>query len=1342
MELGPAEMTRTWDLPAKGSSGFRAEGYWLGRGDSPLEVALVVATSRPATKKVETLWKERKGSTQSPLLLVVAYAAGDAERCVACGPAGSAPAVIEDLEPGQVRRIARAALEEPDRHSAIKFLQSTLPEAPQDLPGLRNAGMFATHDLREGVPLRDDWQQACDDSKGLLDMRGKELVEGLGFNIQELPPSTSVLTAAGKKRAIAVFLDESENPEAASERFDGSTPISKGLAIADSQNLPYVVLTRGPQIRIYATDPDLGVGRKGRAETMVEANLALLPDHGAGYLSLIFGVGALASGGTFEEILDRSRDFSASLGERLRSRVYEEAVPALGQAIAARASKQPSDDELRQLYEQALFILFRLLFIAYAEDKDLLPYRSSGPYQRHALKTTARHLADLANEGEPSFDPSGKDMWSDFELLSQAIDAGNKNLDVPAYNGGLFSCDPDVSEVGAALDALNLNNAEFGPALFALLVDRDVHGTFGPVDFRSLSVREFGTIYEGLLESEMALAPSDLTVDQDGNYVPAKKSDEVFVAAGEVYLHDRSGARRETGSYFTKAFAVEHLLQQALEPVLGEHLERLQELVDKDELSQAAESFFDFRCADISMGSGHFLVAAVDRIEARLSSFLAANPLPGVLNELERLKKSALDALGEVGAGVEIEHASLLRRQVARRCIYGVDRNEIAVELARLGIWIHTFVPGLPLGFLDHSLRVGDSLTGISDVSEAEAILDAEAASGGVKSLLTFGLLEQLGEASEALSRLAKVSDASAAEITEARQAELEAEEAVAPVRDLFDVLIATRLGKTSRPEDYSPATIADYKELNEARQVCADLQSLHFPVAFPEVFLRDNPGFDCVVGNPPWEEIVVEEIRFWNSHAPGLWAMTAAKRRDAIEALKSERPDLVEAFAREADAAEEFRAALLAGPFDGMGTGDPDLYKAFTWRFWHVIRDGGSVGVVLPRTALATQGSEPWREAVFDGGSFADVTALSNNSHWVFADVEVRYTFVLVAIRKGTAHAGKVALRGPYASLKDFQNGTAAPPATFDSAEFRTWLPGAAFPLLPALESAAVFAQLRSHPSLDDRESHAWRARPISELHATNDTKEMVLDEAEELELWPVYTGASFDIWNHDTGEYFAWADPTHIQEVLKGRRRRGGANKRSAFSEMPAQWLADESVLPLLNERIAFRGITNRTNTRTVISALVPPERPLTNAAPYFLWPKGDERDQAFLLGVLCSRPLDWYARRVVESNMNLYIINSFPIPAPAREDSVRREIEQISGRLAAADERYKRWADAVGVDFGPVDEEEKQQMIRRLDALVARAYGLNADDLRHIFETFHEGWDYGQDLEATLKEFESIK
>ncbi|MCL4286935.1 MAG: hypothetical protein KJ006_04715, partial [Thermoleophilia bacterium] len=529
-DLGLEGEPRPWSLPDGVDDRFVPAGLLLGQGQNPLEVVVAITPERPPAGAIRTLWEKRRGKRASPVFCVVAYRQSGTMRAAACGPGGEDPRVVFGLDLGQVGRICAAALAEPDRHAAARLVAETLPEDDADLPGLRNAGMFATHELRSGVAERADWEAARRAGEPLLLSHGRDLVERLGFSIERRDTTTSVLRADGAARAVAVFLQESESPEGAEQRYGGVSPAAHALAAADREALPYAVLTRGRQIRLYAAGKDVGVGRKGRAETFVELNLAVLPTAAAGYLPLFFGADALRAGGSFEDVLERSRDFATGLGERLRDRVYEDAVPRLAAAVAAHRDRGVEAD-LDFLYEQAMVILFRLLFIAYAEDKDLLPYRASEEYGRRALKTTARELADRLREGREEFDPAATDLWSGARQLFRAIERGNSDWQVPAYGGSLFSSDQEVSRAGATIDGLELTNDEFGPALAALLVDRTVDGSRGPVDFRSLSVREFGTIYEGLLESCLAAAAEDLTSGRDVAYVPAGDGDGVGGAA-------------------------------------------------------------------------------------------------------------------------------------------------------------------------------------------------------------------------------------------------------------------------------------------------------------------------------------------------------------------------------------------------------------------------------------------------------------------------------------------------------------------------------------------------------------------------------------------------------------------------------------------------------------------------------------------------------------------------------------------------------------------------------------------------------------------------------------------
>lgn len=1330
---------RPWDIPEGGRPNlFHSEGYHLGQGNPPLEVAYATAEKKPTEADVRNLWKRRRGNTPSPLLMVVSYPAGGSELVAVCGPAGEDPAVYSDRDPGQIERLALAAIEEPDRHAASRLLSTMLPEQGE---GIRNVGMFADHHIRERVPQRADWDDLNAAGSRLMGLRGRDLVQGLGFKIDD-HGAAHVLRAGDQAAALAVFLDENESPDGASARFSGLSPATWALARARSDNLPFVVTTRRDEIRVYATSDEAGVGRKGGTETFVAANLALLPDDQAAYLPLLFGAGALTSDGTFTQLLAESHDYSIGLGARLRQQVYEDTVPHIATAIGRRHQQAGGDlDEevLHDLYEQALLVLFRLLFVAYAEDRDLLPLNRNGLYRQRSLKHMARELADMLNEhGELRLDPASTDRWDAVQALWRAVDKGNVEWGVPKYNGGLFSTDPDVKPAGAALADLSLTNDDFGAALAGLLVEKDDHKVWGPVDFASLKVREFGTIYEGLLESELGVAQDDLKTAADGTYVPAGPKDDAVVEAGEVYLHNRSGARKATGSYFTKPFAVTHLLDRALGPALDAHVERLAALVASGDEDLAADAFFDFRVVDLAMGSGHFLVAALDRIEARLSQFLAEHPVSGVLDELDRLRDAALENLGEQAPAEGIDTNALLRRQVARRCIYGADINDIAVELARLALWIHTFVEGLPLTSLNHGLVHGNSLTGIGSVSEALDVLEPGRKAGMV-SLFGASVTEAVEAANESLARFGQTSEANLAEIREARKAHEEALDAVSPVARLFDLAVAVRLGHLQLPDTASAEDLLAHPTTKRASEVVASLEPLHFPVAFPEVFNRDRPGFDCILGNPPWEEATVEKLGFWALRFPGLRSLPQAQAKKEVARLERTRPDLVGEYDAAVTEADAVRAALVKGPFPGMGTGDPDLYKAFCWRFWHLVRENGVVGVVLPRSALAAAGSQPWRETVLREGDFLDVTLLLNNRNWVFSEVHPQYTFGLVSLRKG-GDTGTVRLRGPFLSLQRYQEGADGAPAVVDGKALATWSGTAAFPLLPSDESLPVFLKLRAHPRLDAE--GVWAARPVTELHATNEKKEMVLDGAPVDGLWPVYGGRSFDLWKNDTGEYYAWAEPKKIAAYLQEKRVRQQRHARSAFSAFPADWAADKTTLPCLHPRIAFRDISRATDTRTMRVALVPPEVALTNKAPHVLVYPGDERDEAYLLGVLASMPLDWYARRYVETSLNFHVVNAFPIPRPERGHPLRRRVEIASASLASTDDRFARWANAVGVPVASVETEaEKAELLAELDAAVGLLYGLDMDDLDHIYDTFHEGADYSDHRDRVAEHWQRL-
>ena len=1313
--------------------GLSPESLFLGAGSRGLEVAVLSSQSEPKPDALLRAFKARKPERSVPILIVVLHDGG----AMFCGTSGEKPPIFSTTDTSQAARLCEYALSLPDRHSAVRYLSSAMPSLATTLPGIVNEGLLSLHELAYGTRARHaDWDGAVKQAQSVLGKSEKELLTALGFTSKPIDSKTELLSAKGEERtALAVLLKEDEDPKMGSARFSHLSPISYALTKADKEKLPWVVMIQGDRIRLYNTE-NIGVGRRGRTETYIECQTSLLSSGDIGLLWLLFSADALKAGGTIRGILEESRRFAADVADRLRERIYDTVVPELARGIVkARNLSAPSKDDLALTYEMALTVLFRLLFIAYAEDRDLLPYKGNGFYRDESLKKKAMKLAELASAETPI--SVGAHHWRDAVSLWEAVSRGNQEWGVPAYNGAMFSSEPSVSKAGATLKGLEVSNTHFEQALRALLLTKSEGRDHAPVDFRELSVREFGTIYEGLLESELSLAEQDLTMDKKGTYLPAGKGDAVIVKTGAVYLHDRSGARKSSGSYYTPDFAVEHLLDGALEPALDEHLGRMKGLSDADR----AEQFFNFRVADIAMGSGHFLVAAIDRIERRFAQWLEANPTPNITRELQYLREAAKKELGDLANTVTIEDGQLLRRMIARRCIYGVDLNAIAVQLARLSVWIHSFVPGLPLSLLDHNLVHGNALVGIGSLEEIRKKFE--------ESKDTFFEVDAdnlLGQAKEPLEKLARLSDASIKDIEEGRDLMEQARLKTLETKALCDLITAQPVTDDKYLKGYRferweklKSKVHSSRELKKALEILEPLNAMHFPIKFPEVFLGRSQGFDVILGNPPWDKIMSKKHDFLTRYYPGLQGLSAqdyVKKRDEII---SKRPDLMQELEGEKWQAEILRNFIYTSSYCKIKSGHPDLYIPFSFRFMSLVsQTEGHFGVVLPRSALSASGSEDFRKELINAYDSIKATILKNKQRWAFENVSEQYAFILLNCSRVGISNHAIHLKGPITSRQEFEKKLNEDGVIIDSKEVQNWNSTWSFPALPDEFSAEIFLKLREQPRLDLNANDTWRARPHQEMNATNDADKMSFQEDCPEGFWPVYGGKSFNIWQPDTKEYYAFASPDVMNSWLQKKRKT--PPKHSIHSEFTAKFLQDQNTLPCHKARIAFRDVARATDKRTVIACLIPPYRYLQNKAPCLLFPRGDEKDQAFLLGVLCSIPLDWYARRFVEINLNFFIFNPLPIPRPERTNPLWKRVVELAGRLACPDERFKDWAKAVGTEYGALDSADKEDKIHELDAVVAHLYGLNEDQLTHIFETFHEGWDYTPRLKAVLKHYQT--
>ena len=445
----------------------------------------------------------------------------------------------------------------------------------------------------------------------------------------------------------------------------------------------------------------------------------------------------------------------------------------------------------------------------------------------------------------------------------------------------------------------------------------------------------------------------------------------------QLYYQAEAGGRKAGGVFYTRHEFVDHLLNHSLLPALDDHLDGIRKLAERDP-GEAARRLFDFSVVDPAMGSAHFLTAALDMIADQIEIFLAdVGGLPGIGQQLSELSQDS----GQVAQ--QPEDGDLLRRLILKRCIYGVDLSPMAVEVANVTLWLASFVPGLALSYLGSNLKRGDALIGVADPLVVGAS-DSPLFTGQA-------VADAMSRAAALQRRLAENPDRTPDEVKRSEELGADLHSATAGLRSAFDLWAAEPLGLDGAR--YTLETNADaIVEGSESAEVRASIEEaggvanrysfFHWPLEFPSVFHRERPGFDVVVGNPPWNEITVEELAFYALREPGLRGLpNLADRRSRIAELDGQNPELREEFEAQQQQLATIRGFFSeSGGYQLQGVGDRDLYQLFCERYSHLVRQEGRLGVVLPRTAFLAQGARGFRQWLFTNNSLRRLDLLLNN--------------------------------------------------------------------------------------------------------------------------------------------------------------------------------------------------------------------------------------------------------------------------------------------------------------------------------------------------------------------------
>ena len=885
--------------------------------------------------------------------------------------------------------------------------------------------------------------------------------------------------------------------------------------------------------------------------------------------------------------LERWRESGSKEGltarERLREGV-EAALHKLGTGFLTNPANAEMSSRLRdgswpidEYFRQLLRLIYRLIFLLAAEDRNLLHTPDASEEQRrlYANGYSLGSLRDRAvrRSGWDNF----HDRWSGLRVTFRALANGEPRLGLPAL-GGIFetSKTPD-------LDRSHISNRFLMEAIFRLAWLRD-DGLLMPVNWRDMETEELGSVYESLLE----LTPR---LSSDGR--------EFKFAEG---AQTKGNARKTSGSYYTPDSLVQVLLDSALDPVL----DRVE-----SESEDPVRGLLGVTVIDPACGSGHFLLAAARRIAKRIV----------------RLRH------GDIHTE---QHRLASMRDVVRSCIHGVDRNPMAVELSKVALWIETVEPGKPLGFLDANILLGDSLLGVFNldalrqgIPEAaykpltgdDKIVARDFGRKNKDEIKGQGRMRLTGAAEgPALPKLAQ-SLRVVRQLPEDTVAEVEAKrqrfesaahdprlQNLAQAADLYIAAFLTpKTAETAREVGNSLIpTTADVQtamsagtvygpRLGAARQLASQARAFHWPLEFPDIM--NAGGFDAVLGNPPWERIKLQEQEFFAAVAPEIAeAPNAAARGRLIQALKaaphgSRESRLHQAFEtakRQAEAGSEF--ARLNGEDGGRfplaGRGDVNTYALFAEHFTRLASPRGRAGIIVP-TGIATDATTaPFFGWLIEERRLVQLVDFENRAG-LFPAVDSRMKFSLMTTGHDISVAQFAFFLTDVAQLADSERRFTLSPEQIALINPNTKTAPVFRSRFDAQLTAKIYGRV---PVLVDEskgaEGNPWRLTFHSRIwHMAEDSRHFVTatNDMSTSELSPLYEAKMIHHFDHRWASYMGSVCADVPDNAKRDRQ----------LEVTPRYWVpAAEAASRLTkagwthNWLMGWRDITNTTNERTVIS------------------------------------------------------------------------------------------------------------------------------------------------------------
>jgi len=991
----------------------------------------------------------------------------------------------------------------------------------------------------------------------------------------------------------------------------------------------------------------------------------------------------------------------------------EAAITALGGGFLAH----PANAELRRrlgdgdldkqdYYRQLLRTVYRLLFLFVAEGRDLLldPAADAPAKERYRTYYSLTRLRSLADARRGT---THADQWAGLQLVMRALgDSGEPALALPGLGSFLWKAHatPD-------LDTARLDNRHLLTAIRSLSTTTEGRITRS-VDYRNLGAEELGSIYESLLELHPIL---DLTA----------RTFHLATAGG----HER----KTTGSYYTPTSLITELLDSALEPVLDEAVAS-----DDPEGALLKVTVLDPAC-----GSGHFLIAAAHRIAKRLASVRTGEgePAPPLVQE----------AL----------------REVVATCIHGVDINEMAVELCQVSLWMEAMVPGKPLAFLDHRIVCGNSLLGTTPELLAKGVPDEafKLLTGDDKVAITsFKLHNKAERAGQGTFEFSSSSDdlqhTIAAQyaaidelpdddmadliVKEQRWLDLQHSDEQARTRLAADAWCAAFVAPRTvgAPEittafvrhaaDRPPSALVTEK-VEAVVRLREQYRFFQFHLAFPHVFNGSkSQGFDCVLGNPPWERVKLQEKEFFAARSPEVAAASnSTNRKRLIERLREDDPELFLAFQRAQRSAEgESHLLRTSGRFPLCGVGrDINTASVFAELMRSMLSRRGRAGFIVPAGLAFDNTTKSYFADLMSSESLVEFFAFENEE-LIFSAVHHSFSFALVCV---SGHS--TGLRARFGFFLRRVSDILDPGRTFslDEEEVTLLNPDTlTCPVFRSNKDAEVTTEIyRRSTTLGEKRQWRISTRP-GHFHMSNDAGSfgpgMAIGSDESVRL---YEAKMIGLYDHRFGTYLgqseAQANMGTLPRLDAQRQNDPRSTAMSRYSVSQAEYAKKSQAQ--LGFHVAVRDITRANNERTCIAAVLPAEA--VGGTLMLVNTTADLSHRVLLLAGLASFPLDYIARQKVGGiHLNPSVFKQLAFPSIDRIRPILQSLGMTERDLAnrLVELAYTAWdltgfAAEIGYSGAPFSWNDERRVLLRteLDACFFHLYGIRRDNVNYIMETF---------------------